>query len=129
MKLKRFILDWIWELPQTLIGELYRLIIKDKIIYTVNMDNGRKVNFLDPKKGGVSFGKQVFLSTKYPYIYVEHELGHSKQSRMLGPLYLLVIGLPSFIHSYLHKYICKDKSYYHFYTESWANKLAGIKMK
>jgi hypothetical protein len=48
---------------------------------------------------------------------------------MLGPLYLLVIGLPSLLWAWLgDNYREKHGvSYYDFYTEKWANKLGGAK--
>ena len=60
-----------------------------------------------------------------------HEYGHSIQSKILGPLYLLVIGLPSIIWAGLfEKYRNKHKiSYYSFFTEKWANKLVGLSEK
>lgn len=57
---------------------------------------------------------------------IQHESGHVKQSKILGPLYLLVIGLPSIVHAAMHRTVCKNPNYYHFYTEKWANKLAGL---
>lgn len=45
-----------------------------------------------------------------------HEQGHFYQNLLLGPLYLPVIGIPSFFHAAIHK--CPN--YEHFYTESWA---------
>lgn len=55
---------------------------------------------------------------------VRHEaVGHVAQSRMLGWLYLVVIGLPSLIWAA----VCQErKKYYNFYTEKWADRLAGI---
>lgn len=67
---------------------------------------------------------------------IKHEYGHQLQSYILGPLYILVIGLPSglwcwFIQDWVNK-IRKKKNkpeldYYWFYTESWANKLGKVK--
>ena len=57
-----------------------------------------------------------------------HELGHHKQSLILGPLYLIVIGIPSLIHAWLWN-PNSGKSYYDFYTEHWANKLSKIELK
>jgi len=66
---------------------------------------------------------------------IKHEYGHQLQSYILGPLYLLVIGLPSglwcwFIQDLVNKNRKKKGkptlSYYWFYTESWANKLGGV---
>lgn len=54
-----------------------------------------------------------------------HEYGHTVQSLFLGPLYLLVIGLPSILWASLP--VCsrrrreKKISYYRFYPERWAN--------
>ena len=48
-------------------------------------------------------------------------MNHVKQSKILGPLYLLVIGIPSILHAWLNDYIhcCANhnEGYYHFYTE------------
>lgn len=46
---------------------------------------------------------------------------------LLGLLYLLVIGLPSLLWAWLHRYIAPDKSYYWFYTERWADLLGRVK--
>lgn len=56
-----------------------------------------------------------------------HEYGHTIQSLILGPLYLIVIGIPSTLWGFLP--YCNKKrekeqlSYFSFYTESWANSL------
>ena len=56
-----------------------------------------------------------------------HEYGHTIQSLVLGPLYLLVVGLPSIIWlnapflANMRKQ--RDLSYYAFYTERLANAL------
>ena len=56
-----------------------------------------------------------------------HEYGHTIQSLMLGPLYLIIIGIPSALWCSLP--YCKKKrkdkriSYYSFYTEKWADLL------
>lgn len=53
-----------------------------------------------------------------------HEYGHTIQSLILGPLYLLVIGIPSSIWAiYMAKQKDNRKSFYSFYTEKWANHL------
>ena len=44
---------------------------------------------------------------------------------ILGPLYLLVIGLPSFIHAATWK-DRPGRDYYAFYTERWADRLGGV---
>ena len=61
-----------------------------------------------------------------------HEYGHSIQSRIFGPLYLLFIGVPSFLRViYSRYYYYKTKknwsNYYNGYPENWANKLSKRK--
>lgn len=46
---------------------------------------------------------------------------------VLGPLYLLIIGLPSFLWASLKRAgLFRGRDYYSFYTEKWADRLAGI---
>ena len=56
-----------------------------------------------------------------------HEYGHTFQSLMLGPLYLIIIGIPSTIWGtipYFQKYReRKHLTYGACYTESWADAL------
>lgn len=61
---------------------------------------------------------------------ISHEaIGHAQQSRWLGWLYLLIIGLPSITWAGIHriKRVAERWSYYDFYTEKWADKIAGVK--
>jgi hypothetical protein len=50
-------------------------------------------------QGAVSLGQFIFIFSRYNDVgFIErHEYGHTIQSHLLGPLYLLVIGLPSII--------------------------------
>ena len=134
-KLKSSLL-WLWQLPQNLCGIIYRSISKDNRICVIEDDDSRSVGakvYLQIAKGGVTLGKYVFINQDYTdkEAVIKHECGHVKQSKILGPLYLLVIGIPSILHDWLNNYIgCCWKNgkynYYHFYTEKWANKLMGI---
>ena len=57
----------------------------------------------------------------------KHELGHRTQSRMLGPLYLLVVGIPSAILCTVARfspYI--SRTYDEHFPENWANRLGGV---
>lgn len=128
-KAVRFLSDWAWQLPQNLIGIAYRSCINNSIISQVNVDNTEYKCYIKRSKGGVTLGKYIFVSQNYSNIekVILHESGHVKQSKILGPLYLLVIGLPSIIHAAVHKNLCNSANYYHFYTEKWANKLAGLR--
>ncbi len=62
---------------------------------------------------------------------IEHEYGHSIQSLFFGPLYLVIIGLPSIlkvIYGSIFFAIRKRKwqNYYKGYPEKWADEL-GMK--
>lgn len=79
--------------------------------------------------GGVSLGLFIFAgdrgSEEKQAAVAVHEYGHSIQSLLLGPLYMLLIvpesllwcGLPYFVRLRREKNI----SYYALYTEAWAN--------
>lgn len=91
-------------------------------------------------KSSVSLGMFVFV-TKEPYFYEKlkdeyeidelssrllvHEYGHTIQSLIFGPLYLIVIGIPSTLWGFLPSCAKNRKekqiSYFSFFTEKWAN--------
>lgn len=56
-----------------------------------------------------------------------HEYGHTIQSLIFGPLYLIVMGIPSTLWGFLPSLNKKRKnekiSYFSFFTERWANYL------
>ena len=58
-----------------------------------------------------------------------HEYGHSVQSLYLGPLYLIVIGLPSIVWCTIRSYtpLFRHVDYLSFYTERWAENLGRKK--
>ena len=123
----------LWQLPQVLLGMLLRLFYP--AAYTLEKD-GVTVIFSDRFHGGLSLGTTVFVHShvytwnEFPLdtLTVRHELGHCKQSQILGWFYLLVIGLPSVLHAWLYRRDPSDPDgYYRFYTEAWADRLAGIK--
>lgn len=54
-----------------------------------------------------------------------HEYGHTIQSLMLGPLYLIIIGIPSTLWGFAGAKKRKNEQipYGAFFTEGWANRL------
>ena len=78
-------------------------------------------------RGAVTLGCYVFvgLNSEYRKI-VKHELGHTIQSKILGPLYLIVIGIPSITYCSLRRLFpsLRRKCYYNFYPERMANYLS-----
>lgn len=127
--MKKFLLI-LWQLPQVLVGLFLLALYKksSKIIYKDDYVNVYSCNI----PGGISLGT-IILINKYICTKntIAHERGHAKQSRILGPLYLIVIGIPSIIHAGINNIIgcCDNKptGYYHFYTEKWADKLGNVK--
>lgn len=125
------ILLWLWQAPQNLLG-LVLWAIYSKGSYT-QMHRGIRV-VVNPKfHGGISLGNTIIVWCDYKSNANtwNHEWGHTRQSKMLGPLYLLAIGLPSIIWAILYGWIIpfRYNGYYKFYTEKWADKLGGVVRK
>lgn len=76
---------------------------------------------------GLSLGPFILLSAGNANM-VKHEYGHCKQSLILGPLYLFVVGIPSLIWAWcFHSWRLRNGVEYNwFYTERWADRLGGV---
>ena len=119
------ILYIIWGLPQVLVG-LCMLPFLGKLRF-IRYENYCWIFEGEKMAGGISLGCFIFLS-KYnsgKEATIRHELGHVKQSHILGPLYLIVIGLPSILNAMFGFTQC----YHDFYPEAWANKLMNVKVR
>lgn len=113
---------WAWCLPQMLAGLVVKIVTKakkagDHYEYRV-------------QRGSVSLGTYVFICPNHigDDTVLLHEKGHSRQSLYLGWMYPFVIGIPSLMWACAFGRIKKRHNidYYEFYTEKWADKLAGI---
>lgn len=120
------LLLYLWQLPQEIIGFFLVLILKGKQtkygiigIYTVpNLFHS-----------GISLGDYIIFDSRIEISETDvlHEYGHQLQSRMLGPLYLLIVGIPSLIGNIYSRIKKKDnKWYYSRFPENWADKLGGV---
>ena len=121
----------LWQFPQNILG----LIIKKVSKHTFCIGYKDATVHCWKHSRGLSLGKYIFipyeesdLKTKAAQRCIKHEYGHTMQSKYLGVFYLLIIGLPSAIWSVCFEaYRLKTgKSYYEFYTESWADILGGV---
>ena len=112
---------YIWQLPQNLLGLLLRAIYRG----TDTEYNDAIVRMSASMQGGISLGKYIIVDDGETYGTVMHEYGHCRQSQMLGPLYLLVVGLQSGLHCVLCK--CKNHNYHDMWFERWADRLGGVK--
>ncbi len=124
-------LRFLWELPQNLLGAVVWLVVRRTVSETT-IEHGRF--FFHVPNFGVSLGSFVFWSnTDDAVIKINpdnkvHEFGHAVQSLYFGPLYLLVIGLPSIsrvLYGMLYYALTKEKwqGYYAGYPERWADEL------
>ena len=88
------ILIFIWQLPQNMLG----LILFGLFRHDARTADYRGIRVMrSPKmKGGISLGYYVIVSRHASETTVLHEWGHTRLSLMLGWLYFLIIGIPSF---------------------------------
>ena len=121
--------QWTWGLPQTLAGLGLYLAHRSDSHFDYN---GARATLWD-KDAGVSLGKFIFVprlkdGTADGFL-LEHEYGHTLQSLILGPFYLLFVGAPSLVWNRLPFFKRKrkqsGKSYYSAPFESTANHLAA----
>lgn len=111
---------WLWELPQLLAGLLVALMVRPYTTYLYK----EAIVVVHRFRFNVALSRLILIN-KPTSNKLQHEYGHVIQSMYLGPLYLLVIGIPSLLHCVFHG--CEY--YYHFYTEKWANRLHKDKQK
>ena len=116
---------FIWQLPQNLVALvmipfLGKLKVVDKTNWCTCYEG-------ENMQGGISLGSFAFVSpysAKKPEV-VAHELkGHTVDSRWMGPLYLLIVGLPSILNAWFNFTDC----YYDWFPEKWANEHAGLEV-
>lgn len=116
--------QWTWGFPQTLIGLIVMLLNyrRPREFYRGCIVTRWK------NRGSMGMGMFLFLGCSDPQVRV-HEFGHSVQSLILGPLFLPIMGIPSFLWCNLPVFqrLRKEKSisYYSFYPESTANRLGA----
>ena len=125
------LLLYIWQLPQNLLGLIVLAVVGVNVPYDIRGNRYRWpssfVYFSNRMSGGISLGQYVILSSRYvgDVNAWYHERGHHLQSMILGPLYLLVIGIPSIVWAAWWN-PKRSRDYYWFYTESLADKLGGV---
>ena len=112
--------QWTWGFPQSLLGLILCCIHRNcpRSTYRGCIVTHWAI------RGSLGVGMFLFLGCDDPQVRV-HEFGHAVQSLFLGPLFLPLIGLPSFLWCNLPAFrrMRKEKgiSYYRLYTESTAN--------
>ena len=126
------VLSYIWQLPQNLIALFLLLIYRDKkLIHRTGIVD---IYTSGKMPSGISLGNYIILNTcDTGENDIYHELGHHKQSLYFGPLYLLLIGIPSLCGNIYDRvahrnwaYCDSYKWYYNQPWEKWADKLGGV---
>ncbi len=123
-----YLVQWTWGLPVNIIGGIAYLICT-KIKKRRHQRFGYSyIVYLPWKSGGLSLGLFIFMkdqhkSKKWTYNTRIHEYGHTWQCLLLGPLYYIIIAIPSMIWCNVFAGYRKKKniSYYKLYCEAWAN--------
>ena len=131
--MKAFLL-YLWQLPQNLLGLLLVKIFGAQFITTRHIKRTGTFTYIYTTSkigGGVSLGKYIIINERRinNNTVKAHEAGHSVQSVLLGWLYLIVIGLPLGLWCLIYDNFNIKRSYYAFYTEAWADRIAGIPRK
>lgn len=116
---------YLWQLPQNLLG----LLLVEALGPEENLDyNDVLLHYSSKMRGAVSLGRHIIMAQSYrDYVgkAEAHEYGHCKQSKMLGPIYLLVVGIPSLSWAIWWNED-RNRDYYSFYTEKWADRLGEV---
>lgn len=115
-----------WGMLQTLAGFLVFLAYVKRPHF---MHHGAVVTTWS-RRQGLSLGMFLFLPDPIEDELLVHEYGHSVQSLVLGPLYLLIIGLPSVLWSrhpsFARRRNERGMSYYDFLPEKNASDLGSL---
>ena len=115
-----------WQLPQHLLA----LILIKVVGATKSKEYGGASIYTTARIFGISLGEYIILWSGANDTTVRHEYGHAIQSRMLGPAYLLVVGLPSITMNLLSRVeVLRVERYYDRWPENWADKLGGVVIK
>ena len=123
-----YLIQWTWGLPVNLVGGTVFLICTKIKGRRWQKFGYSRIVYLPWNSGGLSLGLFIFMkdnhkSEKWTYNTRIHEYGHTWQCLLLGPIYYIVIALPSAIWcNFFEGYRKKNNvSYYWLYCESWAN--------
>ncbi len=133
-----YLVQWTWGLPVNIVGYIAFLICTKVKGYRYQNFGYAKIVYIPWNQGGLSLGLFIFMRDQHPnrkwtYNTRIHEYGHTWQCLLLGPLYYIVIALPSVIWcNCFRKYREKNNvPYSAVYCESWANswgqKFTGLK--
>lgn len=119
-------IQWLWQLPQHLLALILIKIVGAKKTKT----HGGASVYMTHHVFGISLGEYIIVWDESNDVVIRHEYGHTLQSRMLGPAYLIIVGLPSITMNLLSRAgILRVDRYYDRWPEDWADRLGGVTIK
>ena len=123
-----YVIQWTWGFSVNIVGGIAYFICTKIMGYDHQKFGYSNIVYMPWNQGGLSMGTFIFIrdeKVKKEWLYNcrIHEYGHTWQCLLLGPLYYIVIAIPSVIWCHcFQKYREKNNvSYYKLYCESWAN--------
>lgn len=124
-----YLIQWTWGMPVNIIGGIAYLVCTKVLKYRHQKFGYANIVYMPWNAGGLSLGLFIFMKDRgeepNPWSYNTriHEYGHTWQCLLLGPLYFIVVAIPSVVWcNCFAGYREKNKvSYYWLYCESWAN--------
>lgn len=128
-----YLIQFTWGLSVNLVGLLVFLCCRTR--FSSKRFRNSIVTYLPGNRGGLSLGIFIFLSvpcTAEDSGLCAHEYGHTVQCLFLGPLYWIVVAVPSVIwrcplDSYRKKHhILYDSLYCEHWATVWGKKWSGI---
>jgi hypothetical protein len=133
----KMVLLALWELPQNVLGA--GLLAAQFALGHVEATRlERERLFVRSRHMAVSLGFFVFWAQddsrwfRLDSWVKDHEYGHSFQSRLLGPLYLPLVGVPStmrVLYAIAYRELTGRRwgGYFDGYPEDWADRLGGVR--
>ena len=123
-----YLIQWTWGLPVNIVGGIAYFVCV-AILKRPHQKFGKaNIVYLPWNAGGLSMGLFIFIkdnakSKEWTYNCRIHEYGHTWQALLLGPLYYIIIALPSVIWCNCFAGYRKKNNvpYSKLYCEGWAN--------
>lgn len=124
-----YLLQFTWGLPVNMFGLLVFLCCRKR--FRSEPFCNSIVTYLPGDRGGLSLGIFIFLDTHDTRYFRVHEYGHTVQCLFLGPLYWIVVMIPSAVwYHFFGGYRTKrgipyDALYCERWATAWGTKWSG----
>ena len=122
---------YLWQLPQHILAlAVYGFLAatRKRMKPYSSLFRPAELVVLSIPRFGLCLGEYIFVGYMgIDGFTIRHENGHRIQSRYLGPLYLIIVGLPSVARNLWQRAFKKTSAwYYSGWPESDANRRAGL---